>query len=74
MSIFGSGNSGGYSWATVDVMETNLPILQQNLKLQSRQTKDQFALINVTTVELGDPRKSLHTLELTLFWLQHRYI
>ena len=50
-----------------------LHILQQNQNLPSQQIKDAFALINLTGVELGDNRKLLHTLDLTLVQLQHAY-
>ena len=37
MCIFGGGSSGGYSQATIDEINNNLHILQQNQNLQSRQ-------------------------------------
>ena len=73
MSLFGNGNSGGYSQATIDKIKTNLHILLQNLNLHSRQIQDQFALTNLTRVELGDHKKLLHTLDMTPPQLQQRF-
>ena len=49
-------------------------ILHQNQNLQSQQIQDEFALIYLNRVELGDHWKLLHTLDFTLFLLQHIYI
>ena len=43
-----------------------LHISKQNQNLQSQQILDQFALINITRVELEDHRKLLHTLDFSL--------
>ena len=51
MSIFGGGNSGTYSQATIEKINRNFHILQQNQNFQSRWIQDQFALIDLTRVE-----------------------
>ena len=61
MSIFEDGSSGGYRHATIEKIKKNLYILQQNQNLQSRQIQDQFAVINLTRIEVGHHRRLLHT-------------
>ena len=41
--------------------------------MQSRQIQDEFALLTLTAVELGDQRKLLQTLDLALIEIQHTY-
>ena len=41
--------------------------------MQNQHIQDEFLLINLTRVEFGDQRNLLHTLELTLFQIQHIY-
>ena len=47
-------------------IKKNSNILQENQNFQNQQIQDEFTLINLTRVELGDQRKLLHTLDLTL--------
>ena len=71
---FGVGSLGGYSYTTVDKIKEYGHILQQNQNLQSRQIQNQFALINLTGVDLGDHTEILYTLDLTPLTLTHRYL
>ena len=63
MSVFGVE-----VWVDIVMQQLKyLHILPLHQKLQTRQIQEQFALSNLTRVELGDPRKLLYTLDLTLF-------
>ena len=62
------------SHTTIENIKKNLHILQQNQNFQRRQTLDQFVIINLAGDELGDHKKLLHTLDLTLIPLQHSYL
>ena len=64
--IFGDGSSGRYCWARTDKIKKNLHVLQQSENLQGQEIQDKYAPINLTRVELGDHRKLLHTMDLTL--------
>ena len=66
MSLFRDRSSGRYSHATTNMIKKNVYILKHYQNIQSRQIQDKFAVIIVTRVELGDHRKLLHILDLTL--------
>ena len=48
-------------------------ILQENQNPQSRQIQNKFVHFYLTRVELGDQRKLLHNLDVTLIQIQHTY-
>ena len=73
MCISGGESSGGYSQATIDKLKKSLHALQQNQNLQNRKILDEFILMNLTRVELGDHRKLLLMLNLTVVQHQHIY-
>ena len=66
MSIFGGESSGGYSQATIDKIKKIPVYFARKKNLQSRQIQNEFVLINLTRVKLGDHRKLLHKIDLTI--------
>jgi hypothetical protein len=63
--LFGFGGSDdSYDKATIDQIKGNLKILQDNTNLQQDQILEQYALINLTRLEVGNHRVLLHTLDM----------
>ena len=71
-SIFGGSSLGSYNKGTIDKRKKHLHILDENQNLQSQQIQDEFALRNLTRVELGD-WTLLHMLDITLILIQQTY-
>ena len=64
--VFDGSGLVGYNKTTIDKTRKELHILQENKQLQSRHIHNEFVLINLTRIELGDQQSLLHTLHLTL--------
>ena len=66
-------DSADYSDAVIDKMRNNLYILLENYTFQQKQIEKQFVLMNPTRIELGDHRKLLHNLDVSLIQMQYTF-
>ena len=65
-SLLGFGNSQSYDQDTINMIKSNLKILQMDINDQQGEIQKNMALINLTRVDVGYNHDMLHTLDMKL--------